>query len=48
MGSRDGGTYDTIRKLEPEAEVLTGLAVVTREAENGSADTAGKWLKGLK
>ena len=48
MGSGDGGTYDTIRKLEPAAEVLTGLPVEMREAENGPADTVGKWLKSLK
>ena len=37
MGSGDGGTYDTIRKLEPKAKVLTGLPVEMRDAENGPA-----------
>ncbi len=35
MGSGDGGTYNTIRKLEPKATVLAGLPVEMRDAENG-------------
>ena len=48
MGSGDGGTYDTIRKLEPKAKVLTGLPVEMRDAENGPAKAVEKWLKSLK
>ena len=47
MGSRDGGTYDMIRELEPKATVLTGLPVEMRDAENGPADAVKKWLKSL-
>lgn len=48
MGSGDGGTYDTIRKLEPNAIVLTGLPVEMRETENGPREAVRKWLKSLK
>ena len=48
MGSGDGGTYDTIRELEPKAIVLTGLPVEMRDAENGPAKAVEKWLKSLK
>ena len=48
MGSGDGGTYDTIRKLEPKAKVLTGLPVEMRDAENGPAKAVEKWLKSLR
>ena len=48
MGSGDGGTYDTIRKLEPKAKVLTGLPVEMRDAENGPAKAVKKWLNSLK
>lgn len=47
MGSGDGGTYDTIRKLEPKAKVLTGLPVEMRDAEKGPAKVVEKWLKSL-
>ena len=43
MGSGDGGTYDTIRKLEPKAKVLTGLPVEMRDAENGPAKAVERW-----
>ena len=48
MGSGNGGTYDTIRKLEPKAKVLTGLPVEMRDAENGPAKAVEKWLKSLR
>ena len=48
MGSGDGGTYDTIRKLEPKAKVLTGLPVEMRDAENGPAKAVERWLNSLK
>ena len=47
MGSGDGGTYDTIRKLEPKAKVLTGLPVEMRDAENGPVAAVEKWLDSL-
>ena len=48
MGSGDGGTYATIRELEPDAAVLTGLPVEMREAENGPSKKVEKWLKSLE
>ena len=48
MGSRDGGTYQTIRELAPKAKVLAGLPVEMHDAENGPAKAVEKWLKGLK
>ena len=47
MGSRDGGTYETIKKLAPNATVLTGLPVEMRDAENGPTKAVEKWLKSL-
>lgn len=48
MGSRDGGTYQTIEELAPKAKVLTGLPVEMRDAENGPAKAVESWLKSLK
>lgn len=48
MGSRDGGTYDTIRQLEPKAKILSGLPVEMREAEHNPVDAIKKWLAILK
>ena len=48
MGSRDGGTYQTIKELAPKAKVLTGLPVEMRDAENGPAKAVENWLKSLK
>ena len=47
MGSRDGGTYQTIKDLAPKAKVLTGLPVEMRAAENGPARAVEKWLASL-
>ena len=47
MGSGDGGTYRTIRKLEPNATVLEGLPVEMTAAERGVADQVSSWLKKL-
>ena len=47
MGSRDGGTYQTIKELAPKAKVLTGLPVEMRAAENGPARAVEKWLASL-
>ena len=48
MGSGDGGTYETIKKLEPGATVLKGLPVEMKAAENGPAKAVENWLKSLK
>ena len=48
MGSRDGGTYQTIRELAPKATVLTGLPVEMSDAESGPADAVTKWLESLR
>ena len=47
MGSGDGGTYRTIRKLEPNATVLKGLPIEMTSAERGPADQVSAWLKKL-
>ena len=47
MGSGDGGTYQTIRKLEPNARVLAGLPVEMRDAERGAEAAVRRWLNGL-
>ena len=47
MGSRDGGTYETIRKLAPKAKVLTGLPVEMSDAERGPEAAVAKWLSSL-
>lgn len=44
MGSGDGGTYKTIRELEPNATVLEGLPVEMKAAEKGCEATVGRWL----
>ena len=48
MGSRDGGTYQTIKELAPKAKVLTGLSVEMSDAENGPEAAVEKWLASLK
>ena len=47
MGSGDGGTYSTIRELEPGATVLEGLPVEMTDAENGPTRSVAAWLKSL-
>ncbi len=47
MGSRDGGTYRTIRQLAPKANILTGLPVEMSSAETGAAKAVETWLKSL-
>lgn len=44
MGSSDGGTYQTIAELEPNAKVLKGLPVEMSAAERGSETAVKKWL----
>lgn len=48
LGSRDGGTYETIKKLEPKAKVLGGLPVEMHDAEKGPQAAVRKWLADLK
>ena len=48
MGSRDGGTYETIRELAPKARVLAGLPVEMSEAEKDPETAVKKWLDSLK
>ena len=48
MGSRDGGTYQTIRELEPNAKVLEGLPVEMSDAEKGVPEAIASWLASLK
>ncbi|MBE6742400.1 MAG: hypothetical protein E7570_08900 [Ruminococcaceae bacterium] len=48
MGSSDGGTYQTIAQLEPNAKVLKGLPVEMSAAECGSEKAVSKWLKSLE
>lgn len=45
-GSGDGGTYDDIRKLEPDATVLDGLPIAGDDAGD-SASEVKDWLAGL-
>ena len=47
MGSKDGGTYRTIRELEPNARVLEGLPVEISVAEGDPSRQVEKWLKSL-
>lgn len=44
MGSNDGGTYCTIRKLEPKATVLEGQFFSMNEAESGCPKKISSWL----
>ena len=47
MGSRDGGTYETIQELAPKATVLPGLPVEMRDAEEKPAIAVSRWLEQL-
>lgn len=46
LGSRDGGTYEDIAALEPEATVLEGLAVSGEEVQDAE-ETVTDWLADL-
>ena len=46
FGSRDGGTFKTIAELEPNAEVLGGIAVNQRDVAGCEKDVLD-WLEGL-
>ena len=47
MGSGDGGTYRTIKELEPDANVLAGLPLEMSDAECGNAKAVSQWLQKL-
>ena len=47
MGSGDGGTYETIAELEPNAKLLTGFPIEMQEAEAGQSAAIEKWLKDI-
>lgn len=47
MGSRDGGTYNTIQQLEPNATVLPGLPVEMGQAEHDPSAAVARWLESL-
>ena len=46
-GSGDGGTYSTIKELEPNATVLDGLAIRGGDMESEQTTKVRNWLKGL-
>ncbi len=50
MGSKDGGTYKTVKELAKGATVLDGMPMEMKEAEAGNAEKIDRWLKqiGLK
>ena len=47
MGSRDGGTYKTVREKARGATVLEGLPVSMKEAEGGAGKAVENWLTKL-
>lgn len=46
-GSGDGGTYSTIKELEPNAKVLDGLAIRGGDMKSEQTTKVRNWLKGL-
>jgi len=47
MGSSDGGTYQTIAELEPDAVILQGLPIEMSVAERGCKDNVAAWLQSI-
>ena len=47
MGSSDGGTYQTIAELEPNAVILQGLPIEMSVAEHGCKDNVAAWLQSI-
>lgn len=47
MGSGDGGTYEIIKELEPNAIILEGFPIEMSDAEKGVKDAVGRWLSRL-
>lgn len=46
-GSGDGGTYDTIKSIEPGAKVLKGLPISGDDMNKDQSDKVDNWLKEL-
>lgn len=46
-GSGNGGTYETIKQLEPNATVLDGLAIRGGDMSKDQEQTVKAWLDGL-
>lgn len=46
-GSGDGGTYDTIKSIEPGAKVLKGLPISGDDMNRDQSDKVDNWLKEL-
>lgn len=47
-GSGDGGTYDTIKELEPKAIVLEGLALSGSSMEGDPTSDVKEWLESIQ
>lgn len=47
-GSGDGGTYETIKDLEPKASVLEGLPIRGGDMKKDQSDKIIQWLNKLK
>ena len=47
LGSRDGGTYEMIKRLEPRAEVLEGLPIEMQDVEKDLETVVQNWLTKL-
>lgn len=47
MGSRDGGTYKTVKELAKGATVKEGMPVEMTAAESGQSENIKKWLAKL-
>ena len=48
-GSSDGGTYNTIKELEPKAKILEGLPISGGSVKKDNTESLVKdWLKKLK
>ena len=47
LGSNDGGTYNTIRELEPNANVLEGLPIGMKTVEKGCKEAVSRWLSNI-
>ena len=43
-GSRDGGTYKTVKELEPNANVLEGLPIRGFDFDHDQSQTISNWL----
>lgn len=46
-GSEDSGTYSDIADLEPDADVVEGLAIRGGDMESDQTETVRNWLEDL-